>query len=263
MTEIGYDFRNKSVIVTGASRGIGRDIALAFAEARASVIVAARNREQLQSTAELIRSFGGAVLCVNCDISQSKAVDELVSQGIAEFGKVDILVNNAAVNYICSVVMSDEARWRQLYEVNVFGVYYCTKAVLRHMIKARSGRIINISSIAGKFGSAYNSAYASSKAAVIGLTKSVARETARMGITVNAICPWHVDSELLREAMAQRGSMFGKTADEYIVQIVNESPQKRLITAKEIVAATMFLASSGASGITGQTVNVCGGVLMD
>ena len=258
-----FGFEDKVVVITGASRGIGKGLALAFARAHAHVVLAARTLEPLDDVAATIRSFGGSALSVACDVSEKASVDELVAKTRTTFGKIDVLVNNAATNYIASIVMSDDTRWRHLYEVNVFGVYYCTKAVLRHMIRAKSGRIINISSIAAKVGSAHNSAYASSKAAVIGLTKSVARETARLGITVNAICPWHVDSVLLQEAMTERGKMFGKTAEEYIAHIRDESPQKRLITVREVVDTTLFLASPAASGITGQTLNVCGGVVMD
>jgi NAD(P)-dependent dehydrogenase (short-subunit alcohol dehydrogenase family) len=143
--------------------------------------------------------------------------------------------------------------------VNVFGTYYCTKEALRHMIRAKSGRIINISSVAAKVGVAYSSSYSATKASVIGFTKSVARETARLGITANSICPWHVDTELLHEAMANRAKMFGKSAEEYLQLIVDESPQRRLITAQEVAALALYLASPLAAGITGQAINLCGG----
>jgi NAD(P)-dependent dehydrogenase (short-subunit alcohol dehydrogenase family) len=134
---------------------------------------------------------------------------------------------------------------------------------LRHLIRQKSGRIINISSVSAKVGAAYNSAYASSKAAILGFTKSVARETARVGITCNAICPWHVETELVHEAMSKRAKMFGKTAEAYLQEIVSHSPQQRLITAREVGAVALLLMSHEGRGITGQALNVCGGSVMD
>ena len=148
-------------------------------------------------------------------------------------------------------------------DVNVKGTYLFARAALRHMIRQKSGRIINISSVSAKVGAAYNSAYASSKAAMIGFTKSIARETAKVGITANAICPWHVDTELVHEAMAGRAKMFGKTAEEYLAEIVEHSPQQRLITAREVGAVALLLMSHEGRGITGQALNVCGGSVMD
>ena len=146
---------------------------------------------------------------VRTDVSDHDSVAKLVANTMARFGRIDILVNNAAgANYISSLALSDDARWKKMFDVNVFGVYLCTKAVLRHMIRAKSGRIINISSVAGQVGAAYNSAYSASKAAVIGFTKAIALEVAKMGITSNAICPWHVDTELMRDAMTARARPF-------------------------------------------------------
>jgi NAD(P)-dependent dehydrogenase (short-subunit alcohol dehydrogenase family) len=159
--------------------------------------------------------------------------------------------------------MAREKDFRAVYELNVFAAFRLTQAAIRHMIGAKSGRIVNISSVAAKFGSAYNAAYASSKAAVLGFTRSVARETAPLGITVNAICPWHVDTDLVHEAMGRRARMFGKTAEAYLREVVEESPQRRLIDAEEVAALTLFLLSREARGITGQSLNVCGGTMME
>src|SRR6202011_31945 len=186
-----------------------------------AVVLAARNCVQLDELGELITSERGTALPVRTDVSDRNSVQRLVAETVSRFGRIDILVNNAAsANYISSLVLSDDERWRQMFDVNVFGVYLCTKSVLPHMIRAKSGRIINISSIAGQAGAAYNSAYSASKAAVIGFTKAVALEVAKLGITSNAICPWHVDTELMREAMTARGSLFGKSTEEYIAKIV-------------------------------------------
>jgi len=142
-------------------------------------------------------------------------------------------------------------------------VMLLTQACVKHMIRQKGGRIVNISSVSAKVGAAYNSAYASSKAAVLGFTRSVARETAALGITVNAVCPWHVDTELVRESMGKRAKMFGKSAEDYLAEIVGHSPQRRLIEAREVAAMTVFLLSDDAKGITGQSLNVDGGTVME
>jgi NAD(P)-dependent dehydrogenase (short-subunit alcohol dehydrogenase family) len=260
---VKIDLGGQVVIVTGAGRGIGEAIATSCAEAGARVVLAARSADQLEALAAKIRSSGGEALPVPSDLTSKAAIDSLVKTTVDRFGKIDALVNNAGTNYIANLVMSKEDGWRGVYELNVFSVFTLTQAVLRHMIRARSGRIINISSVSAKVGAAYNSAYASSKAAILGFTRSVAKETAKIGITVNAICPWHVDTELVREAMAKRAKMFGKTADEYLAEIVEHSPQNRLIEAREVAALAVFLMSHDARGITGQSLNVDGGVVME
>jgi len=253
--------QDQVAIVTGAGRGIGREIALTFARASAAVVLAARTCTQLDELGDLITSEGGVAMPVRTDVSDHDSVAKLVANTMARFGRIDILVNNAAgANYISSLALSDDARWKKMFDVNVFGVYLCTKAVLPHMIRAKSGRIINISSIAGQAGAAYNTAYSASKAAVIGFTKALALEVAKLGITSNAICPWHVDTELMREAMAARGAIFRKSVDEYLAKIVANNPQRRLITAPEVAGLALFLSLPAARGINGQALNQCGGV---
>lgn len=251
------------VIVTGAGRGIGREIAKMSAEAGARVVLAARSAGQLEAAVAEIEAQGGQAAAVPTDVTDAEALTRLVKGTLERFGRIDVLVNNAATNYVANLVMAKEDKIRALYDVNVFSVFSLTQQVLRHMIRQKSGRIINISSVSAKVGAAYNSAYASSKAAMIGFTKSIARETARVGITCNAICPWHVDTELVHEAMANRAKMFGKTSEEYLEEIVSHSPQQRLITAREIGAVALMLMSHEGRGITGQALNVCGGSVMD
>ncbi len=256
------DLRENVAVVTGAGRGIGREIALRFAEAGAAVVLAARSGQQLEEVAQAIRSRKGQALAIPTDVTDKAAVQQLIADTTDRFGRIDALVNNAGNNYISSLILSDDTRWREIFEINLFGVYLCTQAALPHMIRAKAGRIINIASVAGNVGAAYNSAYAASKAAVIGFTKSVALEVAKLGITVNAICPWHVDTDLVRQSMGARGSMFGKSAEEYLAEIVAKSPQRRLITTSEVAALALFLASPEARGINGQALNQCGGAVM-
>lgn len=250
-------------IVTGAGRGLGREIARIFARVGAAVVLASRTSSQLDELGALITSEGGTAIALPTDVSNSDAVRRMVKETIDRFGRVDILINNAAgPNYISSLVLSDDARWKQMFDVNVFGVYLCTKSVIPHMIRSRSGRIINISSIAAQTGAPYNSAYSASKAAVIGFTRAIALEVARFGVTCNAICPWHVDTELMRDAMAARAKLSGKSVDEYIATIAATNPQRRLITAEEVAGLALFLTTPFARGINGQALNQCGGVAM-
>ncbi len=257
------DLTSRVVVVTGAGRGIGREIALMAAGAKAAVVLAARTKGQLDEVERAIEANGGTAHVVAIDLREQHAAAELMKAASGRFAKVDILVNNAGATAIANVVMQKDADLRAVYETNVFSLIALTQAALRPMVRARWGRIINISSVSAKHGPAYNSAYASSKAAVLGFTRSVARETAQMGITSNAICPWHVKTEFMEEAMARRARMFGKTAEDYLAEIVAASPMKRLIDAREVAGLAVYLMSDLAAGITGQSLNVCGGTMME
>lgn len=257
------ELADQVVIVTGAGRGIGKAVALEAARSGAAVVLVSRTEAQLQAVAAEIREVGGRALVVACDLSEPGTDKVVVDATIAEFGRVDVLVNNAAVNAVANLVMSKDEQWAQVYELNVFAMVRLTRRVLKLMIRQKSGRVINVSSVSAKVGAAYNSAYASSKAAMIGFTKSVAREVAKIGITINAVCPWHVDTEMVRDAMSKRARMFGKTTEEYLAGIIAENPQHRIMTAEEMAATCVFLMSHAARGITGQAINVDGGYVMD
>jgi NAD(P)-dependent dehydrogenase (short-subunit alcohol dehydrogenase family) len=260
---VKIDLSGQVVVVTGAGRGIGRETAALAAEAGARAVLCARTLPQLEEAAAAIRAAGGEAVAIETDVASSESVKAMMARVLESFGRIDALVNNAGTNAIANLVMAKEDSWKQVYEVNVFGTMRCTQAAVRAMIRHKRGRVINVSSVSAKVGAAYNSAYASSKAAVLGFTKSVAREVAKLGITVNAILPWHVDTELVHESMTARAKMFGKTAEEYLADIVAASPQQRLITAREVAALAVFLMSHDARGITGQCLNVCGGTVME
>lgn len=253
--------KGKVAIVTGASRGIGREIAVALAQSGAAVVVAARDASALSELTATITSRGGNALPVPTDVTDQSAVRTLMGRTVEQFGSIDVLINNAGTNYISSLMLSNDTRWKQIFDTNVFGAYHCTKAVLPTMIRAKSGRIVNIASIAGVTGAAHNSAYSAAKAALIGFTKSIALEVARLGITCNAICPWHVDTTMMREAMKARAAMFGDNGEDYISKIVAHHPQRRLIKPEEVAALALFLSSEEAAGITGQALNQCGGAV--
>ncbi len=251
--------RDQVVIVTGAGRGIGREIALAAGRGGAHVVLVARSSDQLEAVADEVAGAGGVATVMSTDVTDPDAAADVVRKTLADHDRIDALVNNAGTNHVAPLIMTRDEDVRRVYEVNVFSVFHLTRLVLRPMIKAKYGRILNVASVAGKIGARFNSIYASSKAAVLGLTKSVALETASYGITVNAVCPWFVDTELLRESMATRGKLFGADAAGHIASIVESSTQGRLIEAHEVASLAVFLMSREASGISGQCVNVCGG----
>lgn len=249
-------------IVTGAGRGIGREIARMTAAAGAHVAVVARTPSAVADVVAEIEAAGGTASAWAVDITDAAAVQTMVAGVMERFGRIDVLVNNAATSHLANVVMSKADRTRELFDVNFFGLVGCTQAVLKTMIRRKSGRIINIGSVSASHGAAYYSAYAASKAAVEGFTRSLAREVAKLGITVNCVRPWHVAGDEENAAMAARAKMFGKTTAEYLTEIVAQSPQQRLITAEEVAALTVFLMSDQARGIHGQSLNVCGGFSM-
>lgn len=256
------DLSERVVIITGAGRGIGAEIARMSGAANASVVLAARSAEQLEDVAQAVTEAGGRALVVPTDITDASACEALVKRAQDEFGRIDALVNNAGTNLVAPLITAKEEQWRELYELNVFATFRLIRLAMRPMIRRKWGRVVNISSVSEKVGAAYTSAYASSKAAVSAFTRSVALETASMGITVNSVMPWHVDTELLRYGMGKRGKLFGKSAEEYIEQIAATAPQKRLTTVAEVASTAIFLMSEHASGITGQSINVSGGAVM-
>lgn len=262
LLSVNISLSEQVVLVTGAGRGIGESIAKMSAAAGAKVVLAARSVDQIERVASEIEAAGGTALVVPTDVTDEAAQKALVKAAVDTFGRLDVLVNNAGTNYVASLVMSKDTRVRELYDVNLFPVISLTRLALRQMIRQKSGRVINVSSVSAKVGAAYYSAYASSKAAVLGFTKSVAIEVAKIGITVNAICPWFVDTDLVRGAMDKRAKLLGKDAESYMEEILDGSPQRRLITAREVGGLALFLMSPEGRGITGQSLNVCGGVSM-
>ena len=252
----------KVALVTGGSRGIGRGIALALASEGASVVIAARGQAALDDAAAEMASSGAEVLTVRTDVTDSEQICILRRRVMEEFGKVDVLVNNAGTSYIAPILMAKDDRWWEVVEFNLKSTYVCTKTFLRDMVRAKSGRIINISSISGQLGAAFNSCYAASKAAIDGFTRSAALEVAASGVTINAICPGYVRTDLAQQTMGARAKMFGLDADGYLDKLENDIPRKALTTPDEVASAVVYLASPSAGAITGQTLNVCGGTAL-
>lgn len=246
---IQVDLSGKTAIVTGASRGIGKAIALCLAGAGAKVACVARSADKLNETVDAIRSAGGEAEAHPCDVSNSEAVTKLV-EGLAEtWGGLDIVVNNAGITKDTLIPRMSDEDWDNVIATNLRSVFLFTRAASLVMMRKRSGRIINISSVSGLMGNAGQANYSASKAGVIGLTRTVAQELASRKVTVNAICPGFIASEMT-QAM-------GAALDEFVKTRI---PAKRLGEADEVADAVLYLASDSAAYITGEVITIDGGL---
>jgi 3-oxoacyl-[acyl-carrier protein] reductase len=246
------DLAGKAAVVTGGSRGIGRAIALRLATQGADVAFSYRgNAAAAEDTAAAIRALGRQALPFQGDVTDPEAAEGLVKAAVASFGKVDILVNNAGITRDDLIMRMSLDAWRSVLETNLFGAFYAIKAVSRPMLKARGGRIINISSVSGQAGQTGQANYSSAKAGLIGLTKATARELASRGITCNAVAPGFVLTELTQDL-----------PEALQAEITARTPLGRFGTTEEIANAVAFLASDEAAYITGQVLAVDGGLVM-
>ena len=255
---------NRLAFITGGGRGIGRAIAIAFAREGASVAVASRTVKQVKAVArEIVKQFGVDALPLKCDVQQTQSVHEAFDEFRAHFGRgPDIVVNNAGVAKSALFIKSDEPMWELHLNTNLGGTFRCTHAALPEMIQRGWGRIINIASIAGKTGAPYVSAYSASKHGVLGLTRSLALEVAAQGITVNAICPGYVDTEMTSRGVENIVAKTGKSTEDALEMIKRMSPQNRMVTADEVAALALLLASEEGRAINGQAINVDGGTVL-
>lgn len=242
----------KSAIVTGASRGIGRDIALYLAKEGAMVAVNySGSKDRADAVVEEIKATGGKAFAIQANVDQSDDVQNLISSTIEQYGSVDILVNNAGITRDNLLMRMKEKEWDDVLNTNLKGVFLCTKAVTRQMMKQRAGRIINITSIVGVSGNAGQANYVAAKAGVIGLTKSSAKELASRNITVNSVAPGFITTD-----------MTDALPEDIKSQMLSQIPLAKFGNPLDIAKAVAFLASEDANYITGQTIHVNGGMYM-
>jgi len=245
-------------VVTGAGRGIGLAIAAALAGAGARVTLMGRDRDRLEAAAATVP--GAAA--VAADITDEGAVKAAFAAARERFGPIDILVNNAGQAESAPFAKTDLALFERMIAVNLTGTFLCTRETLPDMIAKGAGRIINVASTAGQIGYAYVSAYCAAKHGVVGLTRSLALETAKRGVTVNAVCPGYTETDIVRDAVANIMQKTGKSEAEARDALTARNPQGRMVQPAEVADAVLWLASPGAASITGQAISVSGGEVM-
>jgi len=238
-------------IVTGSGQGIGREIAMTLAEHGASVVISDINTTSANEVAAEIVARDGESIAITADVTVQEEVASLVDQTVSSFGQIDILVNNAGITRDTLLLRMSSTDWDQVLAINLKGAFLCTQAVVRHMLKQRWGRIINIASVVGLIGNAGQANYAAAKAGLIGLTKTTAREVAARGVTANAIAPGFIDTGMTR-----------KLSDNAKQEFLRQIPLGYAGLPKDVANAVAFLASEEAHYITGHVLNVDGGMVM-
>jgi ketoreductase len=254
--------KDRVALVTGGGTGIGKAIGLQLAKNGARVAVASRNRSRLDAASAEFTSLGLPVFPVQMDVRNKKDVQRAVSEVVAKWGEIHILVNNAGISGLITTDHPDDTKWYDILDTNLNGMYLITKEALRHMPEHRGGRVINISSVLGKFGVPGYTAYCTTKHGMIGFTRALALEVVNRGITVNAICPGWVDTEMATQGIKETAALQGITPEEFKAQALAAVPIKRFLEADEVAELVCYIASDLARGITGQAINICGGQTM-
>ncbi|MEK4024187.1 3-oxoacyl-[acyl-carrier-protein] reductase [Mammaliicoccus sciuri] len=245
-------FDEKTAVVTGASRGIGRTVALRLASEGAKVVVNySGSQEKAEAVVEEIRSAGGEAFAFQANVSDADQVKEMMDEAIKQFGSIDFLVNNAGITRDNLLMRMKEDEWDDVLAINLKGVFLCTKAVTRQMMRQRAGRIVNLASVVGVVGNAGQANYVAAKAGVIGLTKTTAKELAARNVLVNAVAPGFITTDMTDEL-----------GEEMKEQLLSTIPLGKLGSAEDVAGTVAFLLSDEAKYITGQTINVDGGMVM-
>jgi 3-oxoacyl-[acyl-carrier protein] reductase len=247
-----FDLNGKIAIVTGASQGIGETIAVEMAKSGANVFCLARNKNALDSTINKIISNGDKASAYSCDISDNEQFNNIVTDIFKEYGSIDILVNNAGITNDTLLMRMSDDQWDSVLNINLKGSFTCTRSVIKYMMKKKSGRIINITSIVGLTGNAGQANYAASKAGLIGMTKSIAKEVASRGITANCVAPGWIET-----------AMTEQLSDDVKNKFLSQIPTGKIGYPKDIANTVIFLASKEAEYITGQTITVDGGRIIN
>ncbi len=261
---------DRVAVVTGGGTGIGRAIAELFYQEGAKVAIASRNTKNLQNVVSSLNRGDHRVVPFRCDVTLRDEVEVMIGNVVEVWDRVDILVNNAGVSGLTPIAQGDgagaseevDARWSAILETNLTGGYYCAREAVRHMPDGGRGRILNISSVLGKFGVPGYAAYCASKHGVIGFTRALALELAPRAITVNALCPGWVDTDMARQGVEAGASREGVSPEEFRRQAEARVPLGRFIEPQEVARLALFLASDAGRGITGQAINLDGGAAM-
>ena len=251
----------RAAVVTGGGRGVGAEIARLLAADGASVLVAARTSSEVERVAAELGRNGATVSSATCDVSDPRSIDRLAAQARDTLGHIDILINNAGVATAAPLARTTLDEWNRLLAINATGAFLCMQAFLPGMLERRWGRVVNVASTAALTGYRYISAYAASKHALLGLTRSVAAEAAGHGVTVNAVCPSYLDTRMTEETLARATAKTGRSREEVLDAITSQNPQKRLIDAREVAVSVAYLCSDAAASINGAALVIDGGEL--
>lgn len=252
----------KAALITGGGRGIGAAVARALAEAGAVVAVAARTKAEVEGIASELRAGGCAAWAIGCDVADPESVAGMARAAAEALGRVDILVNAAGIAHAAPLAELALADWNRLFAVNATGTFLCTQAFLPGMLERSWGRIVNVASVAGLAGARYIAAYAASKHAVVGFTRSVAAEVAPRGVTANAVCPGYVNTSMTEASLVRIVSRTGRSRDQALQALLDTSPQRRLIEPEEVAHVVLALCDERARGVNGQAIVLDGGGLL-
>ena len=252
----------KIALVTGGGSGIGKAIAASLCKNGAKVAIVSRNLSRIEKTAEELKRQSFSVLPLQADVRRKNDIQRAVAKLVSTWGAVHILVNNAGISGLSLISDQDDGRWLEIIDTNLTGMYFITKEFLRHIPDNAGGRVINISSVLGKFGVPGYTADCTTKHGMIGFTRALALEVVGRGITVNTVCPGWVDTEMAELGIKETAALQGISPQEFKAQAVAAVPIRRFLDADEVAELVCYLASDAARGITGQAINICGGQTM-